>query len=53
MSDGFHFRANHRSAPVTVDLSVGWAETATLEQVQETLTYMLAEAFSRADKRFA
>ncbi|GAS92662.1 hypothetical protein [Mycolicibacterium brisbanense] len=53
MSDGIAFKANHHSAPVTVEIRVGWAETATEDQIIEALTLVYAEASLRASKRKA
>lgn len=53
MSDGIAFKANHKEAPVTVEIRVGWAETATEDQIIETLTMVYAEATHRAIERKA
>ena len=51
MSDGIAFKANHANAPVTVEIRVGWAETATEDQIVETLAMVYAEASHRAIQR--
>lgn len=51
MSDGVAFKANHKSAPVTVEIRVGWAETATEEEIIETLALVYAEAGHLATQR--
>jgi hypothetical protein len=49
MSDGFVFRANHKSAPVTVEMRVGWAETATADEVADALTNAYGEAMQQVE----
>ena len=53
MNDGIAFKAQHQTASVEVGIRVKWDDTATEEQIIETLALIYAEASHRAVQALA
>lgn len=50
MSHGFKINRNHPDgAPVTVEISVGWAETATYREICEAINYVIETSIKRLE----